>query len=143
MLSQRHLIFSPDHRGPQRATATTIGTNSFGLMWMSFHPSGQDNWNHLPSQTAPQPHEPDASEIIVAAELDGDIRLTPFQTERNVFHQATSALASALRDTWWSSAVTVVDALIRFLINARPGCTTLEAWWSRPIKDSNSLLTLS
>ena len=76
----------------------------------------------------------------MAAVLDGGIRLTPFQTERNMFHQATSALASALRDTWWSSEDTVVDALMRFLINARPGCTILEAWWSRPIKDNNSLL---
>jgi hypothetical protein len=82
-------------------------------MWMSFHSPGQGNWNHLLSQTAPQPLEPDASEIIMAAVLDGGIRLTPFQTERNVFHQATSALASALRDTWWSSEETVVDALIR------------------------------
>ena len=89
---------------------------------------------------APQPHDPDASEIIVVAVFAGCIRLTPFQTERNVFHQATSALASALRDTWWSREDTVVDALMRFLINARPGCTTLEAWWSRPIRDNNSLL---
>lgn len=39
---------------------------------------------------------------------------------------------------WWSNELTVVDAYISDRINARPGCTTLAAWFNKPIRDSKS-----
>ena len=51
-----------------------------------------------------------------------------------------SSLAFAVSVTWWSSAVTVVDASIRLRKNVRPGFTTVAAWFSKPIKERSSRL---
>ena len=99
MLSQWHSIFFPFHHGPHRATATTIGTSSFGEMGIPFHEGGHANWNQWPWQTAPHPQVPDASELHVAEKNVGGMSHTPFQMETKEFHQAISALAPASSET--------------------------------------------
>ena len=126
ILSQRNWTCLPLHKGPHNANATTMGTNSFGLIGVPRQAIGHDSWNHLPSQTAPQPQEPEASEEMVVSAIGGSMRLAPFHSETNTLHQAISALESALSETWWSNGDTDIDASMRLRMNALPGFTTLE-----------------
>lgn len=60
MISQLHLIRLPFQSGPQRATSTTMGTYSLGVICITAQ--YYVHANHIPSHTAPQP---EASDVIV------------------------------------------------------------------------------
>ena len=68
----------------------------------------------------------------------GGRRETPFHDCKNECHHVTSALALADRWTWWSRALTDVDASIRLRKKVLPGWTTDAAWLRRPIKERRS-----
>ena len=83
ILSHQHCTFDPAQRGAHSATAMMIGTNSLGLMGTSFQDGGQDSWNHLLSDVAPHPQEPEASDTRVNAGLSGGKTLTHSRREGN------------------------------------------------------------
>ena len=58
ILSQRHWTCLPLHKGPHNANATTMGTNSFGLIGVPRQAIGHDSWNHLPSRLPHNPKSP-------------------------------------------------------------------------------------
>lgn len=64
ILSEMALTVVDLQDGPQMAAAITTGTISLADIWRACHEGGHSTWNHCAeSLTAPQPHEPDASEV--------------------------------------------------------------------------------
>lgn len=103
--------------------------------------AGHGNWNHLDPDQAPQPQDPDATEVTVndGREVQGNVD-TPFQCSANVLHHCRSA--RKLSRIWWWPLV-ALGVRSRSIIrrrNALPGLTTRQACWSKPINDSNSRL---
>ena len=64
MLSQWAQILLLPHWGPHMATASTIGTSSFGAIDTGAHSGGHWSCFQRLLNMAPQPHLPDASEVI-------------------------------------------------------------------------------
>ena len=83
-----------------------MGVNSFLAMDRACDRGPHWTWNHDSRCQAPQPHEPEASEVnSVMGRWDGGGRNdTPFQRVRNSRHQARSALNSA-GSVFWSEGV--------------------------------------
>ncbi len=104
-LSHRHRTAWPVHWLSQIAIARTIGWNSFTVMCTSLHAGGHLSWNHSPSAVwAPQPHEPEASDVIVAAcpaLVALSIMPVPFHLGRKMAHQIRSDLNPASSLIWW------------------------------------------
>ena len=93
-LSHWQRMVFPCHCLPHMAHATTTGKSSFTVMCTLLHEGGHWIWNHSPeSVNAPQPHPPDASEVIVAAGADLVallMRAIPFQSSMKRFHHSKS-----------------------------------------------------
>ena len=63
-LSHRHRTTLPRQSIPQIANATTIGNNSFAVIFTLVQLAGHWHVNHSPHEEyAPQPHTPDASDV--------------------------------------------------------------------------------
>ena len=121
MLSHMQQTRCPAQSRPQIATAATIGTSSLGVIGVEDHVDGHGIWNQQPFHVAPHPHEPDASDHMNCDRSAAGRSETPFQDCRKVCHHAMSALALAVRWTWWSSALTVAAASIKLRRNVLPG----------------------
>ena len=64
MLSEKTCTVDDCHDVPQMATAITTGTISFTAIYWWHQDDGHSTWNkHAESMTAPQPHDPDASDV--------------------------------------------------------------------------------
>ena len=85
-LSHKALTVLPFHFLPHNAAAITMGTISFTAMWAVAMGPAHFNWNHSGPEKlkAPQPHEPDASDVSVtcgSALLIAISRDIPFHDE--------------------------------------------------------------
>ena len=142
-LSQKHRTRQFDHRAPQRSTAMTTRINSFTMMEAPTNLSSHCTWNQWVPCHAPQPHDPEASEAIsttgsCCAQGKNE---TPFQSLTKTLHQAKSDLNSLLRRRGWrdrGESGTLWRKSIILRKKERPDLTTLQAWFSRSTKDSNS-----
>ena len=78
-------IFTPDH------PPSTIGKSSFGAIFHVGACPFHGHWIHLLSQTAAQPHNPDASDRIWTVSNSEDGRIpTSFHLSRNLYHHSKS-----------------------------------------------------
>ena len=57
----------------------TIGTSSLGAIETELHSAGHSTWNHKLALVAPQPQEPDISDVMCVVAANGDMTLFPFQ----------------------------------------------------------------
>ena len=97
-LSHRKLTCCLDSCGPQTMQLKIIGTNSLAMMLEFDHSGGHCHCNHCVLNTAPQPHEPEASVCIDKSEVVLSAgwcnMLSPFHNCRKVCHHIKSDLNS-------------------------------------------------
>ena len=125
------------------AAARMTGSISFMVMERGSDCASHWTWNQWRFHEAPHPHDPAASEEKWRCSSVGlSMRATPFHSEMKATHQERSARKSLLRRTrWWPLEAKGPDSrFIMRLKKERPGFTTLQAWWSRPTRDSSSRL---
>ena len=85
-LSHNTLTVMSFYKDPQTALATTIGANSFTVMWEEAMGLTYYSWNQFLPQCAPHPHEPDASDtntFLGFSLLTTVITDTPFHKDAN------------------------------------------------------------
>ncbi len=143
-LSQKQDTERPFPSLPHVATPSTMGNSSFTVMCKSLQHSGNRSWNHFPPEVkAPQPQEPEASEVN--ATWGGPrhrvaIGHEPFQIGKKQPHHLRSERKPALsRTRWWSSLTHLYSSIIRRK-NDLPGLIAQHACCSWPIMDSSALL---
>ena len=125
---------------PQRDAAITTGNNSFAVMWTLAQSSGHCSWNHpCPTEKAPHPNDPDASEKTSTEHSMVGKNERPFQPLRNVYHHKRSALAPALRRMIWCGARSNAKSGKSWRRNTLPWCITVAACDRWPSNDSSSL----
>ena len=135
------------HWASRVAAAIAIGINSEVIsMWRLLRASGHSNWNHNMFQNAPQPQQPQASEVSTISGLafrSSNIIDSPFQWAMKQCHHIMSDRASLLRrmktshpHLWFE----VFKWLIRQRRKVRLGLTTILASCRRPMSDSSSFL---
>ena len=115
--------------------------SSFSAMDKACALASHGSWNHELPCHAPQPHEPEASDVILRlGRWDGGGRKEmPFHVVMNEAHHARSERNP------WLSLITGCDgrtACNRSIIRRKkdlPDLTTLQAWLRRPIRDSSSV----
>jgi len=78
LLSQWNSTLLPDSSGPQIAQLRTIGASCFAIMSICAHSLDHASCIHWDPNTAPQPHDPDASEAIMWSGVEPWIKLSPF-----------------------------------------------------------------
>ena len=89
---------------------------------------------------APQPHVPDASEVMVTS--GGPfvmITAAPFYCEANVFHHIISEQNSAFKWLWWCLCFATLRSAIAQCRKDLPGRITLHACCRVPVRDSSSV----
>ena len=122
-----------------------IGTNSLAIMPKLDHSGGHRHCNHCVLNTAPQPHEPEASVCIDKSDSEAVLSagwrnmLSPFQDCRKVCHHIKSDLNSLFslvrKCIFWSlAAVTYIIAT-----SVLPGLTTFVACCSKLTNERISL----
>ena len=83
--------------GPTMWLQSQLAPILLAAMWTLFQLSGHSNWNQpFSKEKAPQPNEPEASEVTVLDGLLHRKKERPFQSGRKTFHQIISSLAPAL-----------------------------------------------
>ena len=99
MLSTLKVTIFPLHWEPYNAAATTTGTSSFTATEQVCSCADQGRLNNFYCQSAPQPHEPDASEYTVMSDeylcVSHSIEM-PFHFSINKCHHKMSAQAALL-----------------------------------------------
>ncbi len=143
-LLQRQETERPSHLLPQTATLSTIGSNSLTVIWKPSQLSGSRNWNQLPPDVnAPQPHEPEASDVST---IWGVLRHTllighaPFQMGKKQPHHLRSDRKAAFKRTQWCSSLIHLESSIMRCRKDLPSLTAQHACCNWLIIDSNSLL---
>ena len=146
LLSTLKVMIFPLHWEPYSAAATTTGTSSFTAMEQVCNCTDQGKLNHFCCQSAPHPHEPDASEYTVMSDeyfwVSHSIEM-PFQFSTNKCHHKMSARAALLSLMWcigWEPTSWRAYSLLR---NGLPGRTTLVANWSRPVMDWSAFFEIT
>ena len=138
-LSQLEVTLFPCRSGPQTNAAIRIGINSFTAMCFWQILLSHSNWNHSLSYHAPQPHVPDASNVIVTSGGPCGI-ITAIHFSANNLHHHISDRNSAFSRIWWCFCLaTLRSAKVRHRKD-RPGWIAFNACCNVPIRDSNSLL---
>ena len=142
-LSQRQVMQQLLQVSPQMAPAKTIGRSSFTIMGRWEDRVSHCSWNHSCPNHAPQPQEPDASDPICrwGRSLGGGRKDIPFQSSTNIIHHIRSDLKERLRQIGCGRDGCMGTPCRRLSIRLRkerPGRTTLQAWFSVPIRDSSS-----
>ena len=111
-------------------------------MWAPCSMPAHRRWNHLRSQKAPQPHDPEASVVRInwtedwkklPCKID-----TPFHWWMNWNHHSRSEWVSSLSLIKWSGLAAKVDKSINLRRNTRLAGTTLLTWLKVPINDKSS-----
>ena len=134
----------PFHALSQIATPRTMGSNSLTVIWSPSQVPGHCSWSHWPPDVnAPQPQDPEASEVSVAWKRPRpklDIGHDPFQISRKQPHHLRSERKPELRRTRWCSSCTLFESSIIRRRKDLPGLITEHACWSCPIMDKSSCL---
>lgn len=81
--------------------ASKPAKSSLNEMWLCVS-AGHWNWNQLYPDQAPQPQNPEASEVMVndGCKVQGNVD-TPFPCSSNVLHHCKSARKPWLSQMWW------------------------------------------
>jgi len=138
LLSHWVVTLCPLHFRPYRKSATMIRTGSFMAIWRCCDQSSHWSSNHSTPHQAPQPHEPDASDVSTIS-----LTCEPGIKERHssVWQKfSTMAIKSLLSFIWWCGSSTVWTSEIIRRTNAFPAGITVDTWCIVPRSDSNSCL---
>ena len=128
---KKQMIALPCQHGLHIAAAATTGTSSLTAMFSSNQLGGHCNWNHLFSQTPPQPQPPEASESTWRSGGPG-MELIPFQCSAKRAHQYKSAWAVWFNlSQWWGTEANCKSS-IKPHMKVQPGPMIDAAWLSRP-----------
>ena len=129
-LSHWNSMAFPAHWGPHNAAASTIGNNSFAVMFTCAHDSGQRPWNQAWEVQAPKPHDLDASDHTMTCGIAcnaGKRWLVPLHPGANNAHHCRSDLNSRFSRRWWWSSCAVAERPIILRRKQWPNRITVAA----------------